>query len=287
MLRFVQDEIDILVATTIVENGLDIPRVNTIIINRADLYGLSQLYQLRGRVGRSPLHAYAYLVVPSRQDLSPEAGKRLKALQEFTELGSGFRLAAADLEIRGAGEMLGTRQHGHIAALGFDMYCQILERAVQELKGEPVQDRRPASLHLGVDIKIPQSYLPDSADRLALYKRLAQAADAPAIERLRTETEDRFGHLPQAARNLFEMAELRLVAEESGVKSVNVAEDKLQIRFHEQPPIEPVRIVEMLSRERGVFTPSGMLQLSAPARGTDRIESVAHVLRRILGRTAA
>jgi transcription-repair coupling factor (superfamily II helicase) len=287
MLRFVRYEADILLTTTIIENGLDIPRANTIIVNRADRLGLAQMYQLRGRVGRSPRHAYAYLIIPDQHSLSDDARKRVKALQEFSELGAGFRLAAADLEIRGAGELLGSRQHGHIAALGFDMYCQLLERAVHELQGEPISERNPPSLQLGIDIKLPESYLPDSGDRLSLYKRLAQAALTADVDRLQAETEDRFGHLPQAARNLFNMGRLRLIAEEAGVRSVDMAEDKLQIRFHESPPVEPDRVIQVVTREQGSLTPSGTLLLPAPARGTDRIECVAQVLQRILGRSAA
>ena len=166
MLKFIAGEIDVFCTTTIIENGIDIPRANTIVVNRADRFGMAQLYQLRGRVGRSHLPAYAYFVVPSRQHLGGEARKRLRALQEFSDLGAGFRLAAADLEIRGAGELLGSRQHGHIAALGFDMYCQMLERAVQEMRGEAPVERKPANLHLGVDIKITGKFLPDAADRL-------------------------------------------------------------------------------------------------------------------------
>jgi transcription-repair coupling factor (superfamily II helicase) len=283
MLRFTRGDADILVTTTIIENGLDIPRANTIVVNRADRFGLAQLYQLRGRVGRSHQHAYAYFIVPDRHHLSAEARKRLKAVQEFSELGAGFRLAAADLEIRGAGEMLGSRQHGHIAALGFDMYCQLLERAVGEMKGEPVAERRPPSLHLGVDIKIPQSYLPDAGDRLALYKRLAQATNPTDVDRLQAETEDRFGHLPQAAQNLFDLGRLRVLAEEIAVKSVDVVEDRLHIRFHERPPIEPARVIEILTREQGTLTPSGMVRLPAPRYGAARIECAANVLRRIIG----
>jgi transcription-repair coupling factor (superfamily II helicase) len=287
MRQFVHDEADILVTTTIIENGLDIPRANTIIVNRADRLGLAQLYQLRGRVGRSQVHAYAYFIIPGRQSLSEDARKRLKALQEFSELGAGFRLAAADLEIRGAGELLGSKQHGHIAAIGFDLYCQMLERAVQDLQGEPVKVWQPPSLHLGVDVKVPQSYLPDSGNRLSLYKRLALARQAADVDRLQAETEDRFGHLPSAARSLFEMAQLRLLAERVGVKSVNVADDKLQIRFHQRPPIEPLRIVEMLARERGSLTPSGMMLLPAPPRGLDRIHSVTMLLQKMAGRSVA
>src|SRR5580765_4651007 len=146
MLRFTHGEADVLVTTTLIENGLDIPRANTIIVNRADRLGLAQLYQLRGRVGRSAQHAYAYFLIPGRQTLSETAHRRLKALQEFSELGSGFRLAAADLEIRGAGEFLGSRHHGHIASLGFDLYCRMLEQAVAELTGEVVETRPPVSL---------------------------------------------------------------------------------------------------------------------------------------------
>jgi transcription-repair coupling factor (superfamily II helicase) len=287
MLRFVEHQADILVTTTIIENGLDIPRANTMIVNRADRFGLAQLYQLRGRVGRSRQHAYAYFTVPSRHNLSHEARQRLRALQEFSELGAGFRLAAADLEIRGAGELLGSKQHGHIASLGFDLYCQMLERAVQEVKGEPLETRLPVSLNLGVDIKVPQSYLPDPGDRLVLYKRLAQTRDAAELDQLRAETEDRYGHLPQAAGNLFAMAHLRLVASNAGVKSVDLAESQLQIRFHERPPIDPSLLVELLARESGSLTPSGMLLLPAPPRGVDRIQAVRDLLIRMLGRQVA
>jgi len=285
MLAFTHGEADVLITTTIIENGLDIPRANTIIVNRADRFGLAQLYQLRGRVGRSHEHAYAYFIVPDKHSLSGEARKRLKALQEFSELGAGFRLAAADLEIRGAGELLGSRQHGHIAALGFDMYCQLLEQAVGEMKGEPVEERKPPSLHLGVDIKIPQSYLHDSGSRLALYKRLAQATQATDVDRLQAETEDRFGHLPEAALNLFDMGRLRVLSEQLGVRSIDVVEDELHVRFHLAPPVDPARIVTILSSERGSLTPSGKLILPAPRRGSERIECATNLLRRMIGST--
>ena len=283
MLDFVEQRADVLLTTTIIENGLDIPNANTIIVNRADRFGLAQLYQLRGRVGRSRQHAYAYFVVPSRHNLSEDARKRLRALQEFSDLGAGFRLAAADLEIRGAGELLGAKQHGHIASLGFDLYCRMLENAVQELKGEPVAQARTASLHLGVDIKIPESYLPDAADRLVTYKRLAQARSIEDIDRLQAETEDRFGHLPAGARNLFEMGRLRLIAESAGVKSIDLVENGLQIRFHDRPPVEPSRIIETIARERGTLKPSGVVLLPAPPPGEDRILAVVRLLETMRG----
>jgi transcription-repair coupling factor (superfamily II helicase) len=287
MLRFVHGEADVLVTTTIIENGLDIPRANTIVVNHADRMGLAQLYQLRGRVGRSHLPAYAYFVVAERHSLSDQARERLKVLQEFSELGAGFRLAAADLEIRGAGELLGSRQHGHIAALGFDLYCQMLERAVLELRGEPVEERRPPSVHLGVDIKIPESYLPDPGQRLALYKRLAQAREIREIDRLQAETEDRFGHLPPPARNLFDVARLRLAAERLDVKSIDLTESELQIRFHERPPLEPDRVIAVLAREGGSLTRSGGLLLPAPPRGADRVQFARQVVERILEHAAS
>jgi len=282
MLDFVEHRADILVTTSIIENGLDIPRANTIIVNRADRFGLAQLYQLRGRVGRSQQHAYAYMVVPSRHSLSELARKRLRALQEFSELGAGFRLAAADLEIRGAGELLGARQHGHIAALGFDLYCQMVERSVQELKGEPVEERKPVSMHLGIDIKLPDSYLPEAGDRLVIYKRLAGARDEADVDRLQAETEDRFGQLPAAGRNLFAMGRLRILAEKTGVKSIDLIEDRLQLRFHDNPPVEPATVLEIIAAERGSVKPSGTVLLPAPPRGADRVGSVGTLLQRLV-----
>ncbi|HZN54559.1 MAG TPA: transcription-repair coupling factor [Candidatus Polarisedimenticolaceae bacterium] len=278
MLRFIHDEADVLVTTTLIENGLDIPRANTILVNRADRLGLAQLYQLRGRVGRSVQHAYAYFLIPGGHTLSESARRRLKALQEFSELGSGFRLAAADLEIRGAGEFLGSRQHGHIAALGFDLYCQMLERAVSELRGETVEERPPVSLHLAIDIKLPESYMPDVGDRLTLYKRLSVARDAAEVDRLQTESEDRWGHLPAPGRNLFDMARLRLAAERAGVKSVDVVEAKLQLRFRETAPVDPQRLVELVSRRGGTISPSGLLSLAAPDAPSERIGTVRRIL---------
>ena len=286
MLRFIAGEIDVFCTTTIIENGIDIPRANTMIINRADRFGLAQLYQLRGRVGRSHQHAYAYFVIPSQHHLNDEARKRLRALQEFSELGAGFRLAAADLEIRGAGELLGSRQHGHIAALGFDMYCQMLERAVQEMRGDAPPERKPVNLHLGVDIKITGKFLPDASDRLVVYKRLASASTGEEVDRLQAEIEDRYGHLPPNVRNLFGMGRLRLIAEATGVQSIDIVEDRLVVRFHEQPPIDPQRILELVEREQGSLSPSGRLTLPAPPKGAGRIEAVGALLQRLAGEAA-
>ena len=186
-----------LVATTIVENGLDIPNANTIIINRADRYGLAQLYQLRGRVGRSDRRAYAYLLIPAEQTLSPIARRRLAAIREFSDLGSGFRIAALDLEIRGAGNLLGGEQSGHIEAVGFDMYMKLLEETIRELKGEELEDERRAAVNLRLDLRIDEAYVPDMNQRLTVYRRLRQRAEAARRSRpCLAELGDRYGATP-------------------------------------------------------------------------------------------
>ena len=281
MMQFIEYEADVLVTTTIVENGLDIPRANTILVNRADRFGLAQLYQLRGRVGRSARHAYCYFVIPGRQHLTEVAHRRLRALQEFSDLGAGFRLAAADLEIRGAGELLGPRQHGQIAALGFDLYCQMLERAVRERQGEVVPEREPVSLHLGIDIKLPETYMAEAGDRLALYKKLAGTRDEDDVDGIESDTEDRFGQLPPTGRNLFAMVRLRIAAERVRARTVDVADGKLQIRLAEDSPADPTRIVDLIAAGGGALTPSGLLILPAPAKASERIRAVREIFGRI------
>ncbi len=213
MLKFIRNEADVLVSTTIVENGLDIPRANTILINRADRMGLSELYQLRGRVGRSNQRAYAYLLIPPEGSLTPIARQRLAALQEFSDLGAGFRIAALDLELRGAGNLLGGEQHGHIEAVGFDMYCQMMERAVSERKGEPVAPERRATLNLGQDIRIPAEYIENENLRLRIYKRIASVMSEASRDEVLKELHDRFGPPPPAVVNLLDYAVLKALAE--------------------------------------------------------------------------
>ena len=196
MLGFVERRFDVLLATTIVENGLDIPNANTIIINRADRYGLSQLYQLRGRVGRSDRAAYAYLLIPPQESLSPVARKRLAAIREFSDLGSGFRVAALDLEIRGAGNLLGGEQSGHIDAIGFEMYMKLLEEAVRELKGEELEDDARATVNLQVDLTIDDTYIPEMNQRLVAYRAVAAARTEQELETSLAEIRDRYGRAP-------------------------------------------------------------------------------------------
>ncbi|HJY34514.1 MAG TPA: transcription-repair coupling factor, partial [Vicinamibacterales bacterium] len=217
MLDFMAHKHDVLVATTIVENGLDIPNANTIIINRADRYGLSQLYQLRGRVGRSDRPAYAFLLIPPEDNLSQVAKKRLAAIKEFSDLGSGFRVAALDLEIRGAGNLLGGEQSGHMESVGFEMYTKLLEETVRELKGEDIEDDLRATVNLRVDLKIDEGYIPDMNQRLMVYRRIASARNEQELERAVEEVRDRYGPLPTTILNLADYGRIRVMADRLGV----------------------------------------------------------------------
>jgi len=256
------------VATTIIENGLDIPRVNTIVVNRADRFGLAQLYQLRGRVGRSDRRAYAYLLVPARKALTAIARRRLKALQEFSDLGSGFRIAAMDLEIRGAGNLLGAEQSGHIGAVGFEMYCRLLERTVQEMKGEVPRPEIQAQISLGVDIKIPEDYIPDFSERLVLYKKISSAAGEADLDRLRDEIRDLYGDIPRPAENLLALAVVRLMADRLQIRSIDYSSGRVQIRFSEDAPVSPEGVVRLASTRPGLsLQPSGLLRLELDAAG--------------------
>ncbi|MBM4122580.1 MAG: transcription-repair coupling factor [Nitrospira sp.] len=222
MLKFLRREADVLVASAIIQSGLDVPSANTILVNRADTFGLAQLYQLRGRVGRAGHQAYAYFFVPDEGTLSSDAQKRLVAIQEFTELGSGFRIAAADLEIRGAGNLLGKQQSGHIAAVGLDLYLQMVEQAVQSLKGTVVEEEPDPTLHLNVSAFIPEDYVGDTHQRLSLYKRLSSARQVGDLALLHGEIHDRYGPLPEPVERLFEVMQIRLLAKALRLASVEV-----------------------------------------------------------------
>ncbi len=262
MLDFIEFKYDVLVATTIIENGIDIPRANTIIINRADQYGLSQLYQLRGRVGRSNRRAYAYLLIPGEQELTPIAKRRLAAIREFSDLGAGFRIAALDLELRGAGNLLGGQQSGHMDALGFDLYTQMLERTVGELRGEVVEDETSVTINLGVDVAIPDEYINDMGQRLRTYKRVSSARDADALSNIREEIRDRYGRLPESVEQLFGYARLRRLAEELGVISIDKTAEGVALKFTEKARISPEKLLAFVSARAGrVFTPSGVLKI--------------------------
>src|SRR5689334_10696570 len=263
MLDFMARKYDVLLATTIVENGLDIPNANTIIINRADRYGLSQLYQLRGRVGRSDRPAYAYLLIPPEDNLSPVAKKRLAAIKEFSDLGSGFRVAALDLEIRGAGNLLGGEQSGHIDTVGFEMYMKLLEQTVRELKGEDVEDDVRAAVNLGVDLRIDETYVPDMNQRLMLYRKVAAARRDDEIDRVLDEALDRYGPLPDSVRNLADYGRIRIMADRLGVDTIDREARIVVLKFRPQAKIDPVRLVALV-RQRPDLTlvPPAALKLN-------------------------
>jgi len=220
MLAFMDGEYDVLCATSIIENGLDIPRANTIIINRADRHGLSELYQLRGRVGRSNRRAYAYLLIPPEQQLTEIARRRLAALKEFSDLGAGFKIAALDLELRGAGNMLGGEQSGHIEAIGFEMYTTMLEEAVSRLKGEGREERPQVTVNLGISLRIDETYIPEEGQRLRMYKRIAGAESMAVLTEVRAELEDRYGKPPESVLHLLIAGEIRLNCETLGIAQI-------------------------------------------------------------------
>jgi transcription-repair coupling factor (superfamily II helicase) len=281
MLAFMNHEYDVLVATTIIENGLDIPLANTILINRADRHGLSELYQLRGRVGRSNRRAYAYLLIPSEKELSDVARRRLAALKEFSDLGAGFKIAALDLELRGAGNMLGGEQSGHIEAVGFELYTSMLEQAVKEMKGEGTEERPSTQLNLGIALRIDESYVAEENQRLRLYKKVAGATSEKASADLRAEMEDRYGPLPDSTVYLLEAAAIRLECERMGIAQIDRRRAELQIRFTENAQVDPQHLMQLVARnaKRGAqFTPQGVLKYPLSSARPDEVLLEIHEL---------
>jgi transcription-repair coupling factor (superfamily II helicase) len=266
LLGFMRHEYDVFVSTTIIENGLDIPLANTIIIENAERYGLSELYQLRGRVGRSNRRAYAYLLVPADTELSEVARKRLAALKEFSDLGAGFKIAALDLELRGAGNLLGGEQHGHIEAVGYDTYIRLLEETVRELKGEEVPLEIHATLNLGMDIRIPTGYIAEEAQRLRSYKRIADVKDEAQAGRVIEELGDRYGAVPEEVINLVRFSLLKSLAERAGVESIDRRQGFANIKFHQQSKIDALKLMSLVrNTPNAQFTPAGVLKLPLSA----------------------
>ncbi|MBK7707498.1 MAG: transcription-repair coupling factor [Acidobacteria bacterium] len=266
VLDFVDFKFDVLVATTIIENGIDIPRANTIIINRADNYGLSQLYQLRGRVGRSNRRAYAYLLISAEIELTPIARRRLSAIREFSDLGAGFRIAALDLELRGAGNILGGQQSGQLDALGFDLYTKMLERTIAELKGEEIVDEISVSINLGIDVAIPQDYISETSQRLRTYKRISSAESEERLTAIHAEIEDRYGRIPESVNNLFDYARLRKLAESMNIVSVDKTREGFAVKLSEHARVAPEKLMELLAgNDSASFTPNGVLRIAGDA----------------------
>jgi transcription-repair coupling factor (superfamily II helicase) len=251
MSKFISVKLNVLVTTTIIESGIDIPTANTIIINRADRFGLADLYQIKGRVGRSREKAYAYLLAPAEEALSDLARKRLRAIQELSELGAGFRIAAQDLETRGAGNLLGKQQSGHIAAVGIDLYTQMMEEAMAELRGEEISHETDTLINMRASAFIPEDYINDVSLRLAAYKEISSAGDEMQLRNLGDELRDRYGELPEPVMNLFEIMSVKLVAKKAMVARIDAGRDVVNITFAEGANISPERIMLLLRKNKG------------------------------------
>jgi transcription-repair coupling factor (superfamily II helicase) len=262
MLDFIEGRTDLLLCTAIIENGLDIPRANTIIIDRADTFGLAQLYQLRGRVGRSHVRAYAYLLIPGEGSLTHDARERLKVLQEQTELGAGFRIARHDLELRGAGDLLGARQAGQIAAIGFELYTELLEETVKELQGQVHEARIDPEVRLGLSAYLPEGYVADPNQRLVLYRRMAAAVDEDELYVAGDELRARFGELPEPAQLLLEVMKLRVLMKQLRIEQAEYDGHQLVFSFPPTTRVTPEQIMALLARpERYRFSPDFRLSV--------------------------
>jgi transcription-repair coupling factor (superfamily II helicase) len=284
LLGFMRHEADVFVATTIVENGIDVPLANTILIENSERYGLSELYQLRGRVGRSNRRAYAYLLVPQDTQLTEIAKKRLAALKEFSDLGAGFKIAALDLELRGAGSLLGGEQSGNIEAVGFDTYIRLLEEAMQEMKGETVAPEVHSTLNLGMELRIPREYISEETQRLRAYKKIADARDAAAAAKVLDELQDRYGPLPESVVALTEFARVKNIAEFLGVEMMERRAGSLVIRFHEQTRMDPERLLALVQSSTGAsFSPLGVLKLQLQEKDPrPQLAEMENYLRRLM-----
>jgi transcription-repair coupling factor (superfamily II helicase) len=261
MFQFVTGKYNFLLCTSIIESGLDIPTANTILINHAEQFGLADLYQLRGRVGRGSHQAYAYLLIPSELTLSKDAMRRLRAIQELSELGSGFKLAMHDLEIRGAGNLLGPSQSGHIAAVGFELYTQLIEKAVRQLKGEEVTEEITPEIHFRLPAFIPESYVEDPAERLSLYRRLSLCRSDEEVEVLREEMVDRFGRMPMELSHLLEVIKVKILLTRLSISKFEETPSHWVLTFDKATRVSPQRVVELIHWGKGKYrlTPDSKL----------------------------
>ncbi|WP_286722819.1 TRCF domain-containing protein, partial [Methylophaga sp. UBA2012] len=294
MLDFYHQRFNVLVCTTIIETGIDVPTANTIFIDRADKLGLAQLYQIRGRVGRSHHRAYAYLITPPQKAMTKDAVKRLEAIESIEDLGAGFTLATHDMEIRGAGELLGDEQSGQMQEIGFNLYNELLERAVRALKSgkEPSlnqSDRHFVEIDLHVPALIPSDYLPDVHTRLVLYKRISAAADNEALHELQVEMIDRFGLLPDQVKTLFAVHELRFKAKQIGIRKIDVYDQGGRLLFEESPNVDPMTIINLIQKQPKKFKLDGQDKLrfvEDMPEAEDRIVALDNLLDALLNKSA-
>ena len=263
MMEFINHKYDVLVCTMIIESGVDIPAVNTILINRADAFGLAQLYQLRGRVGRDQYQAYGYLFYPQGWAITEGAQKRLRVIEEFTDLGSGFKIALRDLEIRGTGNILGSEQHGHITAVGYDMYCKLLEEAVQKLKGEKIEETVETRINLPVEAYLPDEYVPDSRQKVALYKKIAALETVVDHKELEEEMVDRYGKIPEPVEMLLEIADLKQLSQQLGVDGIVAGEESIKVTFDEtKTSLDPRKLIRLIEQDRRIsITPPARMMI--------------------------
>ncbi len=281
MLAFLHCEIDLLVCTSIIESGLDFPSANTILINRADTFGLAQIYQLRGRVGRADEQAYAYLFIPHESALTRDAQKRLKVLMEHSDLGAGFEIAMSDLQIRGGGTILGPTQSGYIASVGYEMYLELMERTMREVKGEPVETEMEPEIKLNRSAYIPETYVSGTDQRLVLYKRLARMTERSEVAEFHEELSDRFGPLPEPARILMDKIMLKVMCKKLGIERLDLVDQRLLLAFSQDCPVSPEKITDLIQsdRKRFRFTPDSVLEVLMPSgQFTDPLEVTKKVL---------
>jgi transcription-repair coupling factor (superfamily II helicase) len=287
MLDFVDGKYDVLVATAIIESGLDIPRANTMIVDRADLFGMAQLYQLRGRVGRSSERAYCYLLVPPPSQLTDEARYRIEALERYTDLGTGFHVATLDMEQRGFGNLLGADQSGTVASVGFDLFCQMLEEATHELRGETVEHEVDPELSFDVDALLPEEYVDEVGVRLSLYKRLASAADESEVHSISTEIEDRFGPPPREARQLLELMRLKTELRRLRVLACEATSKSVTLHLREDTPLDPAKVTALMAKERGVYRLTPDMRLTRRLRDGERFANGLALVDRMLADLAS
>jgi len=283
MMNFLSREIDVLVCSVIIESGLDIPSANTIIINQADRFGLAQIYQLRGRVGRSNERAYAYLLISGESSISEEAKKRLKVLMDFTELGAGFKIAFHDLQIRGGGEIFGPSQSGHVAAVGYEMYLQLLEDAINYLKGKDTRKELDPEVNLHIPALFPENYVKSIDQRLNLYKRISMLVSAEAVADMREELKDRFGQPPQEVENLLEVINLKNILRELGIKRLDLKGHMLAFCFEQEAHQQWDRIVNFVQKNKRTsrLTPEGVLYVRLIAANPDPLSEAKKTLQQL------
>jgi len=285
MLDFVDKRIDVLLSTAIIESGLDIPSANTIIVNRADMFGLAQLYQIRGRVGRSSVRAYAYFLIPSSVVLSPDARKRLAVISEFSHLGSGIRIAEYDLEIRGAGNLLGADQSGHITTVGYELYKEMVEQALVQIKGEATPVEIDTEIQIPVAGYIPSGYIPDSDIRLGLYRRLVGMRNDSHLAEIAAEITDRFGPPPEETKNLIDLIGLRLAARRCWVTGIKYRKGIISLTFYDKARFDTDGIVAMVKERPHAFTltPDGAVRYRPEDTSSG---TLVHDLKNVLQRLA-